>query len=233
MHNALDGRCRICGIGILRIRACADERIYLTCELCEGTHVAMPDRPSRELEEQQYRLHRNDPADPGYRTFVSKLVGPLVRKLNPGAEGLDYGCGDGPAGAALLREQGFKVTLYDPIFAPDETALARQYDFVLCCEVAEHFHRPAREFDTLAGLLKPGGWLAVMTSFDAPDRDFVAWHYRRDPTHVAFYRETTFRRLAAPRGWAPHFPAENVVLFQNVGHSDRQLEPPHTQTTGD
>ena len=40
-----------------------------------------------------------------------------------------------------------------------------------------------------ARLVRPGGWLAVMTCFQTDDARFAGWHYRKDPTHVVFYRE--------------------------------------------
>ena len=88
------------------------------------------------------------------------------------------------------------------------------YDFVTCTEVAEHFHRPADEFDRLERLLRPGGWLAVMTSFQTDDARFAGWHYRRDPTHVVFYRAETFRTIAARHGWDCEIPAKDVALMR-------------------
>ena len=62
--------------------------------------------------------------DAGYRRFLSKLADPLMARLAPGARGLDYGCGPGPALAAMLREAGHEVALYDPFFAPDPAPLS-------------------------------------------------------------------------------------------------------------
>jgi cyclopropane fatty-acyl-phospholipid synthase-like methyltransferase len=68
----------------------------------------------------------------------------------------------------------------------------RTYDFITCTEVVEHFHHPALEFRRLDALLKPGGWLAIQTTFQTDDARFARWNYRRDPTHVVFYRPYTF-----------------------------------------
>lgn len=133
-----------------------------------GPFMAADDLPSEDLERSQYELHENDPQDPHYRRFVGQLVGPLAERLRDGAEGLDYGCGRGPAGAAMLSEAGFDITLYDPFYAPNPSALERDYDFIFCCEVAEHFHFPAGEFARVDSLLRPGGSLAVMTGSSIP-----------------------------------------------------------------
>ncbi|MEI4850515.1 class I SAM-dependent methyltransferase, partial [Klebsiella pneumoniae] len=85
--------------------------------------------------------------------------------LGPGARGLDFGCGPGPALATMLREAGMDMALFDPFFYPQASVLERQYDFITCTEVVEHLHRPAEVFRQLDRLLAPGGWLGVMTCF--------------------------------------------------------------------
>src|SRR5690606_15211980 len=114
----------------------------------------------------------------------------------------------------MLTQAGHQMSLYDPVFQPDTEALQRTYDFITCTEVAEHFHQPAQEFDRLNTLLKPGGWLAIMTSFQTDDSAFANWHYRRDPTHVVIYKEETFYWLARHYGWRCEIPGKNVALFQ-------------------
>ena len=204
--------CRICGVGLARARNVACDRNYLQCERCHGTFAALNDLPSKEFERTQYELHENDPDDPHYRRFVGHLIEPLIERLSEGAEGLDYGCGNGPAGAAMLAESGFDITFYDPFFAPDESALQRDYDFI-CCEVAEHFHDPAGEFSRLDRLLRPGGILAVMTAMEYSDVDFSSWHYRRDPTHVAFYKPDTMLQIAIDRSWQMVIPSRTLFFF--------------------
>jgi cyclopropane fatty-acyl-phospholipid synthase-like methyltransferase len=140
-------------------------------------------------------------------------VSPFLTLLKPSEQGLDFGCGQGPALAAMLRGHGFSMTLYDPFFYPDESALLAQYDFITCTETAEHFHDPFAEFDKLDSLLKPHGRLGVMTCFLKQGSNFETWHYRRDPTHVVFYCETSFKVIAAQRGWQCQIPAKDIVLL--------------------
>lgn len=208
--------CRNCRRGIPKPVITLRERRYERCPRCQCTLVVESDLPSRRVEEEQYRLHENDIDDPGYRKFVSTVVDPLMSVVPAGAHGLDYGCGPGPVGAAMLREKGYTVAEYDPLFAPDEIVLGREYDFILCSEVAEHFHRPADEFDRLDRLLKPGGWLAVMTRFLTEIEQFATWHYNRDPAHVTFYAPETFACIADDRGWDLIIPRRNVALFRRL-----------------
>lgn len=208
------GACPVCRATVPQPFASITGRDYWRCTVCAARFLDPRQRLAREAERALYLLHANDPADAGYRRFLSKLVGPLLARLPTDARGLDYGCGPGPALAAMLREAGHEVALYDPLFQPDRAPLRATYDFVTCTETVEHFHHPAEEFEHLMALVRPGGWLAIMTCFQTDDARFARWHYRRDPTHVVFYRETTLRDLASARGWSCHVPCKDVALMQ-------------------
>lgn len=201
-------------------RAVQPARDYWRCPACHATFLEPSQRLDAAAEAAYYRLHRNDAADPAYRRRLLRLAEPLLARLAPGRSGMDYGCGPGPALAAMLTEAGHRVALYDPLFLDDASVLSRRYDFVTCTEVAEHFHRPHEEFDRLGRLLRPGGWLALMTAFQTDDAAFAHWHYRRDPTHVVFYREATFHALAAARGWRCVIPVADVALLQTPAGRD-------------
>jgi hypothetical protein len=161
-----------------------------------------------------YALHDNHPDDPGYRRFLCRLAAPLLECLPPGSSGLDFGCGPGPALDRMMEESGMQMSLYDPYFCPDTTALDKRYDFVTCTEVVEHLHHPAAVFRQLDSLLLPGGFLGVMTCFQTDDARFANWHYRRDPTHVVFYRQATLQWLAGHHGWHLDVPAKDVAIFR-------------------
>ena len=191
-----------------------DGQCYWRCEICEARFLDPRQLPSAEDERAHYLRHENDVHDPRYRKFLSKLVDPLLGMFKPGQSGLDYGCGPGPALAKMLEEAGHRMALYDPFFSPDDSVFEATYDVITCSEVAEHFHRPFDEFNRLDRLLRPGGWLGVMTCFQTDDGRFATWHYRRDPTHVVFYRETTLRHVAFQRGWTCTIPGKDVALMQ-------------------
>ncbi|MEX0922861.1 MAG: class I SAM-dependent methyltransferase [Rhodovibrionaceae bacterium] len=190
------------------------ERDYWRCGTCEVRFLDPEQLPIPEEELAHYRQHENDPGDARHRKFLSRLAEPLLARLERGRQGLDYGCGPDPTLAAMLRESGQEVALYDPFFRRDRAALERSYDFIVCSETAEHFHRPAEEFARFRTLLRPGGWLAVMTCFQNDDAAFADWHYRRDPTHVIFYRELSFRWIAARFGWRCEIPGKDVALLR-------------------
>ena len=207
-------QCPVCRASRLLPFRRVGDHVYLRCPNCEATVMAAESRLTAEKEKNIYELHDNDPADAGYRRFLSKLAEPLMAQLPEGARGLDFGCGPGPALARMFTEAGFDMALYDPFFHPDPAALDGRYDFITCTEVVEHLHQPAEVLDQLDGLLKSGGWLGIMTCFQTDDDRFDNWHYRRDPTHVVFYREATFQWLAEHYGWRLKIPHKDVVLLQ-------------------
>jgi len=194
-----------------------DGKGYWRCDGCGARGMNPAHFPERSAERAHYDLHENDVDDPGYRRFLDRLAAPLCARLAPRSRGLDYGCGPGPALAAMLREAGHGMAVHDPVYAPDSGALAARYDFVTCTEVAEHFHAPAHEFDRMGALLRPGGILAVMTRFQTEDARFGGWHYRKDPTHVVFYRAGTFGVIAAGRGWHCEIVARDVAFLTVPG----------------
>ena len=189
------------------------QRSYFECGHCGLVHMRPADRPDPVAERKRYETHQNDPKDPGYRQFLARLAEPLTQRLIRGAEGLDYGSGPGPAMSVLLEDAGFPMTIYDPFFAKDGQALSRKYAFITCSETAEHFFQPDVEFDRLNGLLKPGGWLGVMTEM-LDDQVFDQWRYVRDQTHVAFYRLQTMSWIAGRFSWFMESPVPNVILFR-------------------
>jgi SAM-dependent methyltransferase len=214
VRNVPISDCPVCTAPAPQRFISVDQLDYWRCDACGARFLDPRQHPSRDVEYAHYLHHENHPDDPGYRRFLSKLADPLLARLPAASRGLDYGCGPGPALAAMLREADHEVALYDPFFYPNQEPLERVYDFVTCTETAEHFHRPADEFNRLAGLVRPGGWLAIMTGFQTDDTQFARWRYRMDPTHVVFYREGTLRHVAACRGWSCDIPVKDVALMQ-------------------
>ena len=206
--------CPVCkGIDVEQLLRDRQGRVYHRCNTCQVRFLDPAFHLTADAERTHYLTHENDVQDPRYRAFLSRVADPLLARLQPGARGLDYGCGPGPALAAMLLDAGHAVALYDPFFVPDTAVLDDRYDFVTCTEVAEHFHDPAGEFARLAAMLKPGGILAVMTMFQTDDDRFDGWHYRLDPSHVVFYRPETFAWLAARHGLACEIIRKDVAFL--------------------
>jgi hypothetical protein len=214
MTSAQEDACPLCGGRASFVLAVVAQKPYLRCPLCRLTYLSRAHHLPPDEERDRYAQHNNDPANPGYRAFLARLVDPLIPKLPPGAVGLDYGSGPGPTIDVMLAELGYTVRNYDPYFAPETAALQQSYDFITCSETAEHFYSPAAEFARLQSLLRPGAWLGIMTGTPPDDDRFPGWWYLKDPTHVCFYAAETMQWIAGQFGWHVEFPRENVTLFQ-------------------
>lgn len=202
-----------------KIPALAVARRYLHCSRCDLIFLDPGQRPNQSAERTHYELHNNVASDEQYCNFLGRLLNPLLVKIgvppeNIRLQGLDFGSGPGPVLAELVSRSGHQMSIYDPYFAPDKTVLQRRYDFVTCCEVAEHFYEPAAAFQQIDALLKPGGWLGLMTGILPDWTSFRSWHYPRDITHVVFYSPKTVSWIAEKFDWQPEFPTTNVVLFK-------------------
>jgi SAM-dependent methyltransferase len=189
-------------------------RDYLQCPDCDLVFVPPQQHLEPAAAEAFYATHRNALDDAGYRRFLARLCEPMIQRLPTGACGLDFGCGPAPALMAMFIAAGFAMRGYDPLFAPDAAALAQQYDFIVSSEVFEHLAEPGAEISRLLVLLRPGGWLGVMTKRVRDREAFAQWHYIRDPTHVCFYSEATFRFIAARHGLLLEFAGADVALLR-------------------
>ncbi|WP_445428306.1 class I SAM-dependent methyltransferase [Alishewanella sp. HL-SH05] len=191
---------------------------YWQCQRCALVFLDRHHLLSAEQEKQHYLLHNNDLNDAGYRLFLNKLAAPLLQTLgNTTKSGLDFGCGPGPLLANMLQEAGHQMQVWDPFFANDPAPLEQQYDFISCTEAIEHFVDPLNEWQLWLQLLKPAGVLAIMTKCYPTAEAFSNWYYRRDPTHITFFSQATFRWLAAQYQLKVAFPANDVVIFSKAG----------------
>jgi SAM-dependent methyltransferase len=165
---------------------------YSRCLQCNAVFMHPAFYVDSDTEKSRYEEHNNDITDCGYQKFVSPITDTIKTHYDNTANGLDFGSGTGPVITHVLHQLGYRVNQFDKYFATDRSVLNQQYDFIACCEVVEHFHKPKEEFHLLAGLLKPGGRLLIMTKMITRASAFGNWYYRRDPTHVFFYTPETF-----------------------------------------
>ncbi len=191
-----------------------DKRAFHECPGCDLLFVDEGSFLSLEQEKQRYDLHQNDPSDSGYVAHLSRLKDALLPHLLPGARGLDFGCGPAPVLAQLFTAQGFEMQNYDRVYSPVVPLSAAPFDFITCCEVAEHFQYPSEEFSLMRSLCKTGSWIALMTNFRTEDRRGPDWWYLKDPTHMCFYSADTLHKLAALQNWQLLHAKDDIALFQ-------------------
>jgi 2-polyprenyl-3-methyl-5-hydroxy-6-metoxy-1,4-benzoquinol methylase len=194
---------------------CTDKlRDYLRCGHCQLVFVAKKFHLSAADERAQYDHHDNNPNDSGYRKFLGRLAVPLLQRLTAASEGLDFGCGPGPCLSVILEEQGHSVDLYDLYYADNKAVFERQYDFITATEVVEHLSQPMTELQRLWDMLRPGGYLGLMTKLVIDAEKFSSWHYKTDPTHISFFSNQSFQYLGQHWGTAPVILGADVIIFQ-------------------
>lgn len=211
--------CSLCKASAIHFYHRDKRREYFQCSRCQL--VFTPERYFLDSasEKAEYEQHENNPEDAGYRRFLNRLCEPLSTKLPTAAQGLDFGCGPGPTLALMMKERGFAMQNYDPFFAPDSRLLERQYDFICATEVVEHLHQPKAVMELLFKLLKPNGYLGIMTKRVIDVQAFSRWHYKNDPTHVCFFEERTFEWLAQQHRAHLTIVGDDVVIFQKLSDS--------------
>lgn len=164
---------------------------FFACGNCHGLFRDPGQWPEPADEKKRYLLHQNHLEDQGYRKFAEPILNRVRLKFHHSAAGLDYGCGHNPVISEILRRENFKVDDYDPLFYPKRIFEGKTYDFIVCCEVIEHFHHPDKEFAHLSELLNRNGSLICMTDIFSDQTDFGNWYYKNDPTHVFIYQKQT------------------------------------------
>jgi hypothetical protein len=198
------------------------DRTYLHCPDCYLIFVDRENLLPLGEEKARYDLHQNNPNDPEYRNFLNQLAQPLVNRLDPPPlTGLDFGSGPGPTLSILLAEHGYTMRIYDPLYAPTTQVLHDSYDFITCSETFEHFYTPRVEWNMLVDLVKPGGWLGIMTLLFDFDDHFSSWQYKNNLTHVSFFSRNTFQYLAQQDKLLVKFIGDKVILLQKPGTTQR------------
>ena len=169
---------------------------------------------SPEQEKARYELHNNDVNDPKYQAFVAPVADDIKGNFNPEHEGLDFGCGTGPVITKLLRDEHYNIVTYDPFFCNDTGVLNSEYDYIVCCEVIEHFTHPAKEFMLLKSLLKPGGYLYCMTELFHEDLNFSQWYYKNDETHAFFYHHKAIQWIKTTFNFTDVIISGRLIKFK-------------------
>jgi len=185
--------CPLCSNSDNTVYYNGDEGLFYRCNTCNLIHKDSNQYPSTTAEKERYLTHNNDVTDIRYQNFVLPIVEAVKTDFSANTKGLDFGAGTGPVITKMLQEKGYSLTLYDTFFHPNQEALQQSYDFIVCCEVIEHFHQPNEEFLLLKKLVEPKGKLYCMTELFSETIDFKNWYYKNDETHVVFYSEETFK----------------------------------------
>lgn len=192
-----------------------NQRVFHSCEVCFGVFLDRFFYLNFQDEKMRYELHQNNVEDERYQKFVSPITSAIVNDFLPENKGLDFGAGTGPVIAKVLKDQGFGIELYDPVFHNYPETLEKKYDYIACCEVIEHFHHPEKEFKLLKNLLRPDGKLYCMTEMFHDALNFEQWYYKNDPTHVFFYQKKTMEWIKNQFGFSQVSFQARLITFSN------------------
>lgn len=187
---------------------------YFKCSRCNSVMLDSESYVDESEEKARYEEHNNDVEDKRYQAFVSPIVNEVLREYKENDLGLDFGSGTGPVISKLLKDRGYNIKEYDPFFANYPSRLDKKYDYIVCCEVVEHFHDPVGEFRLLKSLLKPGGSIYIMTSIYEEDIDFISWHYKDDITHVFFYHRDALKWIENNIGFSSMDIEDKLIKFK-------------------
>lgn len=187
---------------------------FYECNVCAGIFRAKELLPNPFDEKARYEQHINDVHDLHYQAFVSPITSKVCEDYTTDSIGLDFGSGTGAVISKVLEDRGYTIYQYDPFFNNKPELLQNRYDYIVCCEVIEHFHDPEKEFHLLKRILKPGGRLYVMTSIYNKDIDFHGWNYKNDKTHVFIYQKETFEWIKYKFDFSAMSIDNRLVVFQ-------------------
>lgn len=167
-------------------------------------------------EKERYLHHQNGPQEAGYVKFLERIITPALEYLSDEMVGLDYGCGPSPTLSVLLERKGISCHNYDPVFGYNYPRI--QYDFIFATESFEHFYNPKEEITRIKTLLKPLGYLFIMTERWETTDQFRKWYYNKDPTHVCFYHKNTFQFIRQQFLFEELYHDKNrIILLRDCG----------------
>lgn len=189
-------RCTLCSSVETRTIFEIEKRRFVECSNCDLLFCSPARTISVQEEIERYLAHENCFTNQGYVQHLERLVLRLVPHLAEGSRGIDFGCGHTPVLSMLFEQNGFIMENYDPFFKIAPTNPETKYDFLSCSEVVEHFESPRSEFMYMKSLVKPKGFMAVMTNLREGERRVPSWWYLKDPTHTCFYSAATFKYIS-------------------------------------
>lgn len=209
--------CKICQSPAERFYDEIMQSDFFHCKHCAFIFKDEKNIVSEARERRQYAQHNNSFESPGYVAMFEDFIAKCITPYRHGVRTvLDFGSGPGPVLSKLLEDKGFEVDIYDKFFAPKPVYENKRYDMIASTEVIEHIKDPLEIMAFFKKHLRENGYLCLMTQFHTDDKkDFLQWWYRKDPTHISFFRPETFKVLAEKMGFELlYFDEKKLLVLQ-------------------
>jgi hypothetical protein len=211
--------CKICQASTSSIKDVKKELTYYRCSPCGFVFLDDKYMVNAIDEKSKYDQHNNSLENEGYvqmfEDFLDLSIGSYSEKIKTV---LEFGSGPAPVLSKLLERRGFEVDIYDLYYAPQKVYETKSYDLITSTEVFEHLQKPLDILELLVKHTNTNGYIALMTKFPPKDdKEFLAWWYRRDPTHISFFTPKSFEVMAEKVGLKVLKTInENIVVFQKI-----------------
>lgn len=190
----MNSKCKICGFETKEFYDKQFDIKFYHCLNCEFISKDENSIISEKEEIKIYNYHNNSIEDQNYVDFFKKFLDSSVMKyVNNGRKGLDFGSGPSPVLATILeRDYNYSMDIYDLFYSKEKSYIGKKYDLITCTEVVEHLKYPMEYFSLFKQLLVDDGTLGIMTLFHSNNtEEFCDWYYRRDMSHISFFTAKT------------------------------------------
>ncbi len=211
--------CKICKNLVTSIEDVKKALVYHRCTSCGFVFLDEKFIVNKKEEKKKYDQHNNSLENKGYVQMFEDFLNLSVNFYKKDIHTvLEFGSGPEPVLSKLLEQRGFEVDIYDLYYAPKKVYATKSYDLITSTEVFEHLSSPLEVLELLVKHLNTNGYIALMTKFPPKDDQiFLAWWYRRDPTHISFFTPKSFEVMAEKVGLRVlKIMNDNIVVFQKV-----------------
>jgi len=207
--------CTLCDSLLIRKK----DACYYECDTCFALVKDQIYYLSDQEEKARYLTHNNDVNDIRFQKFTSPITNYVLENYSQYDKGLDFGSGTGPVITKILKDNNYDIVPFDPFFANTKEVLHDKYDYILSCEVFEHFYKPGLEMEKLSAILKPEGKLIIMTLLYDDSIDFSKWFYKNDPTHVFIYKKETIEYLSLTYGYEIEVLSNRFIVLKKLSNT--------------
>ena len=199
-----------------------DTRTFYKCSNC--WLIFTNDLPDKLLEENHYKSQWQSTEPKFWKDQTTALLS-YIQAYGTPKRILDFGSGSGEM-VKELRHHGYEVTALEPMhdgYLKDQL-YPHLFDVVVAVEVIEHLPNVWEELEQIEKVLEPEGIMAFSTGMtnpfiELPDaiKQFKAWWYKDDPTHLSFFCNRTLGIMADLRDYTIDIYGDKVfVVKRNV-----------------